>query len=68
MKAKQMIDRRYGWPRLMWIPVAAEYINARPFFVEETLIRGKQVRVVQVGNRQCIPIEELDAWVTRKIV
>lgn len=54
------------WPRLMWIPTAAEYIGARPFFVEE-LIRNGEVLTVPVGNRKVIPVEELDAWVARQI-
>jgi hypothetical protein len=54
------------WPRLMWVPVAAEYIGARPFFVEE-LIRSGEVIAVPVGNRKNIPIEELNRWVDRQI-
>jgi len=56
----------YPWPRLLWVPVAAEYIGARPFFVEE-LIRSGEVLTVPAGNRKVIPIEELDAWAARQI-
>ncbi len=68
-KPDQVLDSsryRQAWPRLLWIPVAAEYIGARPFFVEE-LIRSKQVLTVPVGNRKAIPIEELDRWVDQQI-
>ena len=44
----------------------AEYIGARPNFVEE-LIRSHEVLTVPVGNRKAIPIAELDRWVDRQI-
>jgi excisionase family DNA binding protein len=66
-REKEPIEaRRYGWPRLMWIPTAAEYLGARPGFVEES-VRSGDVRVIAVGNRKVIPREELDRWVQQQI-
>lgn len=63
--AQPEINNLHPWPRLMWVPIAAEYLGSRPFFVEE-LIRSGEIAYVLVGNRKCVAKEDLDEWVDRQ--
>jgi hypothetical protein len=49
-------------PRLLRIPLAAQYIGATNWFVEE-LCRNRQIAYLTVGKYRVIDIRELDRWI-----
>jgi hypothetical protein len=50
------------FPRLLRIPLAAQYIGGTNWFVEE-LCRNRQIAYLTVGKYRVIDVRELDRWI-----
>jgi len=61
MNDKPTIANVTPWPRMMRIPVAAQYIGATNWFVEE-LLRNELVPSSKMGDHKVVDKEDLDKW------
>jgi excisionase family DNA binding protein len=52
-------------PRLLSVPLAAVYLSATNFFVEE-LCRSGEIPYLQNGKGRVIDIRDLDKWIDKQ--